>query len=124
MDALWAVPEWAPAGATHLLGSSSAITHIDYAPGRLRYATFDAASEDVLRLGFVPRAVRVDGRALQAVHAGAREGYRYDPATGVLRIRHRAGHEVEVEGVAPEGGAAVGLATPAARNFSGGFDTP
>ncbi|MFM2288617.1 MAG: hypothetical protein RL684_1760 [Pseudomonadota bacterium] len=124
MDALWAVPEWAPAGATHLLGSSSAITHIEYAPGRLRYTTFDEAADDVLRLGFVPRAVRVDGRALPAVHAAAREGYRYDPATGVLRIHHRAGHDVEVEGFAPEGRAAEGPATPIAGNFSGGFDSP
>jgi len=102
MDALWAMPEWAPAGATHLLGSTSAITRIEYAPARVSYGTFDAASEDVLRLAFAPVAVQAGGRALPAVGNGPgdgqRDGYRYDPATGVLRIRHRGATAIEVLG--------------------------
>ncbi len=117
MDALWAVPEWAPAGATHLLGSSSAITRIDYQPDRVLYETFDEEADDVLRLAFVPVAVRAGGRALlpmaawpaagrgpAAAGGGAAEGYRYEPATGVLRIRHRGARAVDVLGAGAAGG--------------------
>jgi hypothetical protein len=110
MDALWAVPEWAPAGATHLLGSTSAVTRIEYAPGRVAYETFDADADDVLRLGFVPLAVRSGGQPLRALASrppagrGAAGGYHYDPATGVLRVRHRGARTVEVLGAAAAGG--------------------
>ena len=35
MDAFWAVPEWAPADESHLLGSLSAVTKIAYGAGRV-----------------------------------------------------------------------------------------
>lgn len=103
MDALWAVPEWAPAGATHLLGSTSAIVRVDYAPARLGYTTFDADADDVLRLGFAPVSVRAGGRALAPARDDAAEGWRYDAATGVLRVRHRGATSIEVRGAAADG---------------------
>jgi hypothetical protein len=101
MEALWAVPEWAPADASHLLGSSSALTHVEYGRGSVRYATFDADARDVLRLDFRPTSVRAGGRALRAVCGSPGAGWCYDAATGVLRIDHRGAREVEVRG---EGG--------------------
>ena len=44
MDAFWAVPEWAPADESHLLGSLSVVTKITYGAGSVTYSTFDAAS--------------------------------------------------------------------------------
>lgn len=49
MDGFWAVPEWAPADESHLVGS---------------YSTFDPASTDVLRLSFAPDAVSSGGHKL------------------------------------------------------------
>jgi hypothetical protein len=105
MEALWAVPEWAPSDESHLLGSTSAVTRIEYSEGRVRYATFDAEAQDVLRLDFRPTSVRAGGRSLHPVRGASAEGYRYDAATGVLRIRRR-GADVEVSG---EGGRAPSL---------------
>jgi len=77
------------------------------------WETFDADADDVLRLGFVPTVVRAGGRELprlrgqapaEGAGAGEGEGYRYDRATGVLRIRHRGAGGVEVLGAAAAGG--------------------
>jgi hypothetical protein len=76
MDALWAVPEWAPMGETHLVGASSVVKRIEYAKGRVKYSTFDGASEDVLRLDFVPERVTVGGKAVpRRIEWSARGGY-------------------------------------------------
>ena len=66
MDAFWAVPEWAPADESHLLGSSSVVTKISYGKGSVTYSTFDPQSSDVLRLDFVPEFVTANGKPLSA----------------------------------------------------------
>ena len=73
MDAFWAVPEWAPEGESHLLGSSSVVTRISYGRGSVTYSTFDPESEDVLRLDFDPRSVTAGGRALERLPDPQRE---------------------------------------------------
>jgi hypothetical protein len=98
MDAFWAVPEWSPKGESHLLGSSSVVTKISYGRGSVTYSTFDSDSTDVLHLDFAPAAVRVGGRGIEASKDLAREGFTFDAATGVLRIRHMASREVDVQG--------------------------
>src|ERR1700722_14988238 len=65
MDAFWAVPEWAPADESHLVGSASVVTKISYGKGSVTYSTFDAESTDVLRLNFIPDSVTANGRALR-----------------------------------------------------------
>jgi hypothetical protein len=102
MDAFWAVPQWSPKGESHLLGSSSVVTKISYGRGSVTYSTFDSDSTDVLHLDFAPAAVRVGGRGIEASKDLAREGFTFDAATGVLRIRHMASREVDVQG---DGGA-------------------
>jgi hypothetical protein len=92
MAGLAAVPEWAPAGEDHLLGSSSVVSEVAYAPGLVRYQTFDDAGEEVLRLSFAPGKVSADGRALSRTASGV--GFSYDPKTGVLRVRRERARSV------------------------------
>lgn len=98
MDAFWAVPEWAPADESHLLGSLSVVTKIAYGAGRVTYATFDADSTDVLRLNFVPDAIWIGGRRIARRSDLQQEGYTFDEGTRVLRIRHTSSRDVDVEG--------------------------
>ena len=101
MDAFWAVPEWAPADESHLLGSSSVVTSIRYAKGSVTYSTFDPESDDVLRLDFVPQSVTASGRPLDRREYLKSSGYTFDLATHVLRIRHDDSRDIDIQG---EGG--------------------
>jgi hypothetical protein len=102
MDGFWAVPEWAPADESHLVGSSSAVTKIAYGKGSVTYATYDPASTDVLRLTFAPETVYCGGHKLARRPDLKREGYTFDDATHVLRIRHERSREVDVQGAEAE----------------------
>lgn len=101
MDGFWAVPEWAPADESHLLGSSSVVTNIAYGKGSVTYSTFDADSSDVLRIDFTPRFITADGNPLAPQSNPSLSGYTFDPATGVLRIRHEHARNIDIHG---EGG--------------------
>ncbi|MGA7856397.1 MAG: hypothetical protein WCA11_00610 [Terracidiphilus sp.] len=101
MDAFWAVPEWAPADESHLLGSSSVITKIHYGKGSVTYSTFDPASSDVLRLDFTPESVTADGKPMTRRKDLEQSGFTFDDATHVLRIRHDDARNIDVQG--PDG---------------------
>jgi hypothetical protein len=98
MDAFWAVPEWAPADESHLLGSSSVVTKISYGKGSVTYSTFDAQSSDVLRLDFVPQFVTADGKPLARRENLDRPGFIFDDSTRVLRIRHDNARSIDIQG--------------------------
>jgi len=98
MDAFWAVPEWAPAAESHLVGSMSVVTKIAYGAGSVTYSTFDAESTDVLRLKFTPDSVMVGGRAIQRRNDLVGEGYTFDDTTHVLRIHHTSSPDVDIQG--------------------------
>jgi hypothetical protein len=98
MDAFWAVPDWAPADESHLLGSLSVITKIAYGPGSVTYSTFDDDSVDVLRLDFSPDSVTVGGKALTRRKDLDQQGYTLDDATRVLTIRHSTSRDVDIQG--------------------------
>ena len=102
MDAFWAVPEWAPADESHLVGSDSVVTKIAYGKGSVTYSTFDANSTDVLRLNFVPDSVWSGAGKLALRSDLKQEGYTFDKVTGVLRIRHERSRDVDVQGTAAE----------------------
>lgn len=102
MDAFWAVPEWAPASESHLLGSSSVVTRIRYRRGSVTYSTFDPESEDVLRLDFAPQFISADGRPMKRRKSLDAPGYTFDDATGVLRVRHDDARAIDIQG---DGGA-------------------
>jgi len=98
MDAFWAVPEWAPAEESHLLGSLSPVTKIAYGAGSVTYSTFDADSTDALRLDFMPAFVTVGGKAISKRSELAQEGYTFDEKTRVLRVRHVHSRDVDIQG--------------------------
>jgi hypothetical protein len=102
MDAFWAVPGWAPADESHLLGSSSVVTRIAYGPGSVTYSTFDPESTDVLRLDFAPQSIRVGGRTITRRNGDttgtAQEGYVFDEAMHTLTIRHLNSRDVDIQG--------------------------
>jgi len=98
MDAFWAVPEWAPADESHLLGSSSVVTKISYGKGSVTYSTFDPQSSDVLRLDFVPEFITANGRPLGRRKDLEQPGFTFDDSTRVLRIRHDDAREIDVQG--------------------------
>ncbi len=98
MDAFWAVPSWAPADESHLLGSLSVVTKIAYGAGSVTYSTFDAASTDVLRLDFVPATVSVGGKAITRRKDLDVEGYTFDDATHTLTLLHTTGRDVDIQG--------------------------
>lgn len=68
--AMGAVPEWAPMGQNHLLRSSSVIRDVEYGARRVRYAAFDPAGKDVLRLNFKPAAVEGGTFTAEALGGG------------------------------------------------------
>ena len=99
MDAFWAVPEWAPADESHLLGSSSVVTKISYRKGSITYSTFDPESSDVLRLDFVPDFVTANGKPLPRHKVVDQPGgYTFDDVTHVLRIRHEDARDIDIQG--------------------------
>jgi hypothetical protein len=96
MYAVGAQPDWAPPGENHLLRSSSVVSDVRYDARSISYRTFDKDSEEVLRIAFIPTAVRSGGTELaKQAHSGA-PGWQFDPGSGVLRIRHMASGDVEV----------------------------
>jgi hypothetical protein len=105
MDAFWAVPEWAPAAQSHLLGSSSVVTRIAYRKGAVTYSTFDPESEDVLRIDFEPASITAGGRELPRREMRRRrqpgsppEGFTFDKTSRVLSIRHLRSGDIDIEG--------------------------
>ena len=98
MDAFWAVPEWAPADESHLLGSLSPVTKMAYGAGSVTYSTFDAESTDVLRLDFLPDFVTAGGKALKRLDDLTAEGYQLDESTYVLRIHHSSSRDIDIAG--------------------------
>ncbi|HLW85557.1 MAG TPA: hypothetical protein VKR60_10110 [Candidatus Sulfotelmatobacter sp.] len=100
MDSFWAVPEWAPADESHLLGSSSVVTKIAYGKGSVTYSTFEPQSTDVLRLDFVPDSVTANGWPLtrQKTLPSTASGFTFEDATHVLRIRHSTARDIDIQG--------------------------
>ncbi len=99
MDAFWAVPEWAPADESHLLGSLSVVTKISYGAGSVTYSTFDSESTDVLRLNFVPVSVSVGGKQIRRSKSLKQQGYMFDDSTHVLSLRHTTSRDVDIQGI-------------------------
>lgn len=69
-DAMAAVPELAPAGRNHLLGSTSVVRSVSYGRRRIGYRTFDRAGEETLRLSFRPIRVRGGGYVARRLRDG------------------------------------------------------
>jgi hypothetical protein len=98
MDALWAVPEWAPATESHLLGGLSPVTKISYGAGSVLYSTFDADASEVLRLDFMPEFVTANGKPLAKRPDLTQGGYTFDEKTRVMRVRHENARDIAIQG--------------------------
>ncbi|MCE9612824.1 MAG: hypothetical protein K8T26_01020 [Lentisphaerae bacterium] len=98
IDAMGAVPEWAPASENHLLRSSSVVQQIRYAADSITLTTFDANADLVFRLTAQPARVLVDGQALTvgARPAPGQASWTPLPAGGVLRILGAPGKTVAI----------------------------
>jgi hypothetical protein len=98
--AMAAMPELAPKRRNHLLGSSSVVQRIAYAPRRVSYRTFSRKSIEVLRLSFKPKRV-IAGTTLQARPDLSAEGYVLQSLGGgdyAAKIRHDGARQILVEG--------------------------
>lgn len=99
--AMAAIPALAPAGKSHLLGSTSVVQFVAYAHDRVRYRTYDADATDVLRLNFRPRSVTDGGHALGREPSLAGAGYVVKPlgrGSFVLRVHHVRSADMVVSG--------------------------
>jgi beta-lactam-binding protein with PASTA domain len=96
LEGMGAVPTWAPASQTHLLRSTSIVQSVQYLAGDVIYQTFDGAAQEVFRLNFVPQSVTAGGVLLPLRNDLAQEGWTFDGATGVLRVRHDASTQVHI----------------------------
>jgi hypothetical protein len=95
--AMAAVPEWAPRGEDHLLRSTSVVTHIEYAPSRVSWTTFDDSSSETLRLSFRPTRVVAADAALPKREGLDADGYTERPLGSggfLVRVRHSGGGKV------------------------------
>jgi Concanavalin A-like lectin/glucanases superfamily/Bacterial Ig-like domain len=99
MDGIAAVPEWAPAGQTHLLGSTSIVRGVSYATANeVTYQTVDATATDSLRVAFTPTVVTVDGQTLAQRADLTQPGWTYNSSTGAVRVRRTSGTSVRIAG--------------------------
>ena len=98
MDGFWAVPEWAPAEESHLLGGLSPVTKIAYEQGSVVYSTFDEDATEVLRLDFAPEFVTANGKPLEKRSDLAKAGYMFDEKTQVMRVRHEGARDIAIQG--------------------------
>ena len=92
--AMGAVPEWAPADEDHLLHTTSVVTSVAYSPFEIRYSTFDDSSREMLRVTAEPVSVTADGSVLPLRTNLDAEGWTWDAASGVVRIRHDSAQDI------------------------------
>jgi hypothetical protein len=91
--AMAAVPEWAPAGETHLLGSTSIVTDVAYSPDRIEWSTFDDDAVETFRLAAPPSSASAAGAPLEERRDLEAEGYVVQllpSGDAIVRVRHVA----------------------------------
>src|SRR5258706_16457437 len=98
MDWFWAVPEWAPAEESHLLGGLSPVTKIAYEQGSVVYSTFDEDATEVLRLDFAAEFVTANGKPLDKRSDLAKAVYAFHGKTHGMRVRHEGAPDIHVQG--------------------------
>jgi len=96
LDAMAAIPEWAPANENHLLKSSSIVRNIEYSTNKIEFTTFDNKSTEVFRLAFKPKAVLVNRVALKESKSISGDVWNWKPLNkgGILKINHTNGNHV------------------------------
>jgi hypothetical protein len=93
LELMPSLPEVAPAGQDHLLGSRVFAGDVRYSPGEIVFET-STPSRAVLKLSFAPKTVRVGTGELDPLKAPLGDtpaGWSFDAATSVLTLQHGAG---------------------------------
>jgi hypothetical protein len=96
--AMAALPDLAPRGQDHLLGSTAVVQQVSYGRRAVRYRTFHADGTETLRLTFRPKQVTADGRLLAP---GGRPGFsvtRSRRGDFVVRVVRNGTHDVAITG--------------------------
>jgi hypothetical protein len=98
LRAMAAMPELAPPHKNKLLESSSVIRHIEYAPEKIDYETFDPASVEILRLTGQPFKILAAGNVLPQVDQPGVDSWTWTPlgTGGVLRIQHEHANKITI----------------------------
>jgi hypothetical protein len=98
LDGIAAVPEWAPAGESHLLSSSSIVQEIFYAPQAIRFTTFDSKASVVLRLRAKPKAISVNNQIISQQTSPGKNSWTWQPMNsgGVVRLDFEGGNKVMI----------------------------
>ena len=97
--AMGAIPEFAPAGADHLLRSDSVVQRVAYSGRGIKYRTFDPDATEVLRLTFKPSRVSAGTAALKQRNDTRGAGYTLQPLAGgdwIVRVRHLESGDIEL----------------------------
>jgi len=98
IDAMAAIPEWAPAGENHLLKSTSVIQSIKYSPNKIAFKSFDDNSKVTFRLDSKPKTITVNGMALKQSKTPIANGWIWTPIDkgGVVKISYSGGDQIEL----------------------------
>ena len=99
--AMAAIPNLAPDGQSHLLGSTSVVQLVTYGHDRVTYRTFDEDATEVLRLNFKPVSVTAGSQPLIERRTLFGQGYTLQDLGGrsfVLRVHHLRSGSVKVAG--------------------------
>lgn len=96
MVGMGAVPEWSPAGESHLLRSSSIVKSVTYGSGTINYQTFDQSSVEKLHLTKEPSSVKAGGATLSKRNDLSQAGWTYDSSSGVLHINHATSGDIAI----------------------------
>ncbi len=88
----------------HLLRSSSVIQKITYEKKKIIYTTFDANSEELVRMKEKPKMVLADGKKLKELKPNSQdpqEGWSWQRQRlakgGVVKVNHMHGYKVEIK---------------------------
>ncbi|MCL2658930.1 MAG: hypothetical protein FWD64_00225 [Acidobacteriaceae bacterium] len=96
-----ALPEYAPAGESHILRSSTVIQKVSYGDRYISYRTFDSEGTQVLRLNFKPTRVTAAGTALGERNDLKEPGYTLEPVANgdyIVRLQHHGSSSIVIEG--------------------------
>ena len=103
----WLPQFFAPNRENHIVRSTSVVTNVLYAQGRINYSTFDAppGAEEVLRLAFLPTLVEADGQRLKPRADLNGNGYSLSTLCNgdcIVTIRHDGRRRIVVTGPDPQ----------------------
>jgi len=99
LDALGAVPEWAPAGENHLLRSTAVVQEISYSAAAIALTAYEDGTDLVFRLTQPPAAVLAGEQPLARMEKAADAAYTWTPLGpgGVLRIQRLPGKACRIK---------------------------